>query len=560
MTPRNARARRSTRPSLIHSIQIVVLAGASWLLPAMALAGHTHVGPDGRETASCTCRPATEAERGDLSVSPDGWVQDEPRASFNRGFVPLPLVPDWVGSRVRATGGLAWGDADRDGDLDLAVGTYFANMWPPIVDYYNFIYLNNGGMLESAPTWISVDQRHTGDLEWGDLNGDGYPDLFVGNGGESFQQSQVFYGVNGLLPTSAGWNSAVSAWLVDAAIADFDLDNDLDVATANQGNSADPYRPTYLFINSGTGLVPTPYWQSTQVGITNSADWGDLNGDGRPDLAVAGWVNWQSGVFLNLGTTLNPNFAWTTGVPSRTDKGIGWSDVDGDGHDDLVVGGNGAPDWLFHNEGSMLGTTPVWTSGESYHGCQELKWVDIDADGDEDLCTVHFSTGHVRIYLNNAGVLSTIADWQYDAASSGTAIDFGDVDGDGFLDLAIGVANGPNEVFINTSVSTGVPETADDLPRQGLRFTAGPNPFRDRVSFRMESGSPLRWESLEVWDAAGRRLAEIRPTSADGFRRSHSVTWADANAPAGVYFARAAFVDEQGRGTSRTVRIANIGR
>jgi hypothetical protein len=550
--------------------------------PTEATTPHVHVSPNGREQATCTCRPATPEERLDLSLSPDGWVQDEPRASFNRGTVPYSLVPDWVAGRVRACGGLAWGDADRDGDMDLAVGTYFANMWPPIVDYYNYIYLNNGGTFSEPPGWISPDQKHTAAVFWADLNGDTHPDLFCGNGGSSFHPSQVFYGQNGLLPTTPGWQSASVAWLTDAAPADFDLDNDVDVATANEGNSADPYRPTYLFRNLGNGLETYPSWASAQVGITDACDWGDMDGDGRPELAVTGWVNWQTGVFRNLGTTLDPNFAWTTGHPERTDKGIGWSDVDGDHHLDLCVGGNGGPDWLYRNEGTMLGALPVWSSGESYHGCQELLWEDVDRDGDEDLVTAHFSTGHVRIYLNEAGVLPSVADWQYDDASSATAIAFGDLDGDHLPDLAVGVANGPVKVFLNTGTAEGAPETAADLPRDGLRLTAGPNPCHDRAILRLESTRTLASISIDVFDVTGRVVASlhrgIRPSAGCGFGEDSGGSspvrpvgaprgvsrwiWTPsdgADAGAGVFFVRVIATDDEvgGRWTT-TTRIVRL--
>ncbi len=554
------------RPAVLLWILLLVLAGGASAGGAPVVAGAAiaaaptgagdpaiqhNISPDGHETAACYCRPATEAERGDPTLAPDGWVQDGPRESYRRDTVPLPLVPSWVGTRIRATGALVWFDADNDGDQDLFVGTYWANQYPPLEDYYNFIYLNTGGALEANPSWISVDQKHTGDAAWGFINNDIYPDIFLANGGSSLQGSQVFYGQAGLLPTSAGWQNAGGTWTTGCSLADFDLDGDVDVATSNQGVSPNPYRPTYLYRNVGGTLDPNPFWQSNQVGITSECDWGDMDGDGYPDLAVSGWSSWQTGVFRNLGTTLDPNFAWTTGVPSRTDKGVGWADVDRDGHPDLAVGGNGGPDWLFHNEGTMLGATPVWASTETYTGCQDLAWVDIDRDGDLDLALIHFSTGHVRIYLNNSGMLSTTADWQYDATSSGSAIGFGDVNGDGWLDLAIGVANGPIELFVSEGLPAGVtpgaapaagPSAGGTSGQVRVLLSAGPSPARGALSVVLSSAAPVGLSCLELFDLTGRQVARYENGDcAAGC--THEVRWAPRRAggflEAGVYVLRA---------------------
>ncbi len=543
---------------------LCVLVGLTWASTCHAEEQFT-VSPDGHETAIVDCRPATPAEARDSRISPDGWVQGTPRESYNRGEVPLPLVPDWVGTRIRATGCLVWGDADNDGDQDLFVGTYWANQWPPLADYYNFMYLNTGGQLENDPSWISADQKHTSGAVWARINNDAYPDLFIANGGSSLQPSQVFFGCNGLLPTTAGWQNNGGTWTTGCALSDFDRDGDIDVATSNEGISPNPYRPTYLYRNLGNGLETTPSWQSNQVGITSDIAWGDMDGDGSPDLAVSGWSSWQTGVFHNLGATLDPNFTWTSGHPERTDKGVAWARVDQDTLPDLVVGGNGAPDWLFHNEGALLGSEPVWASGEPYTGCQDLAWVDIDRDGDQDLAMIHFSTGHVRIYLNDNGVLPATADWQYDAASSGTAIAFGDVNGDGWMDLAIGVANGPIELFINEQSPAGIEETSADLPAPGaVRLRVGPSPFTDRLSLVIEGASPLTLDRLDVVDATGRCVAALAGSD-PAPRRTHRRLWQPAASgadalPAGIYFIEARGRDDAGRPWTAGARAVWLGR
>ncbi len=548
------RSRRS--PLAPPAASCLLLALGLGLAATAAAALHTHVSPDGLTTAPCTCRPATAAERADLTIAPDGFVQDDPRDSYRRTEVPLPIVPDWVGTRVRAVGVLLFGDADRDGDQDLFVGTYFANQWPPLADYYNFMYLNTGGALENEPSWISADQKHTGDAEWGLLNVDSYPDLFLANGGQSLQPSQVFYGQDGLLPNTAGWSSSDATWTIGCALADFDQDGDVDVATANQGNTANPYRPTHIFRNLGTGLEPVPSWSSAQIGITNDVDWGDMDGDDRLDLAVSGWVNWQSGVFRNLGSTLETGFAWTTGHPERTDKGIGWALVDGDARPDLAVGGNGAADWIFRNEGSALGATPIWASAEAYHGCQDLKWADIDNDGDLDLAIMNFSTGHARIYLNTNGVLPTIADWQYDAAVSGTALAFGDVNGDGRLDLAIGTANGPVELFLNTGGAAAAGDAGAPAASARLRIAFAPHPIGPASRLLLDADRPFAIERLTLADAAGRRVA-LAP-AITGPARHHELAapiGAAGRLAAGVYFLTVSGRDETGRTMDGTARV-----
>jgi len=503
------------------------------------------VSPDGHETCTIECDPIA------------------PRESYNRGTVPLPLVPDWVGTRIRATGALVWFDADADGDQDLFVGTYWANQWPPLADYYNFMYLNVGGMLEDDPSWISSDQKHTGGAEWGYINNDAYPDLFLANGGTSLQACQVFYGRDGLLPTTAGWQNGGGTWATDCSLADFDRDGDLDVATSNQGVSPNPYRPVCVFRNAGNGLETTPFWQSNQVGITDACDWGDMDGDLYPDLAVSGWVDWQSGVFRNLGTTLDRDFIWTTGHPERTDKGVAWADLDRDGHLDLALGGSGYPDWVFRNEGTVLAALPIWSSGESYTGCQDMAWADIDNDGDMDLASIHFSTGHVRIYLNEGGVLPSIADWQYDAASSGSALAFGDVNGDGWLDLAIGVANGPIELFLNQQL----PTATNELPGESGGLTVGcdarlsPNPVRASWALSLDTPAATRLGGIDLLDASGRRIA--RGTDAtDLLQRSHAIVWQRAlnDLPGGTYLLRAWGSDALGQPWAVRKRVVWLGR
>ncbi len=61
---------------------------------------------------------------------------------------------------------------DRDGDLDLAVA---------VANGPNLVYLNQQNSLVADPGWSSLDEDNTNDIDWGDINGDGWLDLIAGS-------------------------------------------------------------------------------------------------------------------------------------------------------------------------------------------------------------------------------------------------------------------------------------------------------------------------------------------------------------------------------------------
>ncbi len=534
--------------------------------------------------------------------APDAALSSESAPPLARDEVPLPATPDWNSTLERAVGGLAWGDADGDGDLDLAAGCYYANAYPPITEWKVYIYVNHGGQLETEPSWISDDQRSTADVRWADIDGDGRPDLIAANGYASYDPSVVYFNGPGGLSTTPGWVAGDATWTLGAAAADMDGDGYLDVAFANQGRDTyDPYRPVTLFRNTGSTLETTPSWTSDDEAISNYVAWGDVNGssltelsevftgDGirhafhvsrlpmeepitvwvddapvarfaseriagwvslpsappagtaveiryrapsAPDLAVSRWVNFTSGLYVHNGSTLDGLMGWSTGEPGRSDKGIGWADVDGDGDLDLAIGASSAPTVLYPNLAGSLGHTPVWEAEASYFGCQDLAWGDVDGDGDPDLATIHFGNGHARVYLNLGGVLSTTPSWTYDCSSSATAIAWGDVNGDGHLDLAVGTARQPVMVFLNTSPPADV---APGEKTRCLYLSAGAQPSRGggEVRFVMpESG----WARLRLHDASGRMIDELYNGRASS--GEHRIARAGRSLPAGVYLLR----------------------
>jgi hypothetical protein len=403
----------------------------------------------------------------DIEISEDGHaaarIDGTPGQQYiTTDVVPLPIQSDYVCSLRMQVGGLDFGDYDNDGDPDLAVGCYHSQSVPPYDDWRNFLLKNIEGQLETSPTWFSFDMRSTTDVRWADFNGDNYLDLFAANGDFSFDYSAIYFGSSGGLATNPGWLSNTGAWTLSGAPFDFDHDGDIDLATANQGVSPEPYRPIYIYHNTGSGLPTQPTWETPDEMNANYLKWGDMDNDGWEDLAASMWSGYQSAVYSNSSGTISSYPVWQSGS-TRTDKGIGWADVDGDGYPELAIGASDST-WLFDNVNGTLGSAPIWKSFNSFHGCQDLAWGDIDGDGDPDLADVHFSTGHLRIYLNVDGVLESTPSWQFDGNGMGTALAFGDINGDGHLDLAMGQSGTPSVlIFINTTASSGCDYTVGDV-------------------------------------------------------------------------------------------------
>lgn len=354
----------------------------------------------------------------------------------NRGVgVPFNTMPDQSVVLRRQIGGLKIVDIDGDGNNDLVAVCYASNSFPPYDTAQDMIFFGNGAGIDTSPGWVADLDTHTGDVQIGDINGDELPDIVTIHGGVRRDNVRVYFNSGSGMPTTPGYTSNTSRtmWGTAGVLADMDQDGDLDLVTTNQGVSPDPFRPVLMFDNTGTTLTTSNVWQSADEAVQNGIDARDITGDGYPDLAVAKWVNFFSGLYFNtIGTPDALPFVQVS--TDGTDRGALFGDINVDGISEVAFGGD--PSRIYENVHGAL--FEMYASNPPFTGPQEIGLFDIDADGDEDFAEIHFSDGRAHLYLNRNGTIDTDPTWSYDASEVGTALAFGDLNNDGRNDLVLG--------------------------------------------------------------------------------------------------------------------------
>jgi hypothetical protein len=325
------------------------------------------------------------------------------------GFTFTKITTGTIATNLVNGSGLAWGDYDNDGQLDLFVANDGAR---------NLLFRNtgNGTFIKTTNAPFASDLSHGDNAAWADYNQDGYLDLFVAN----HDLRNLFYQNNGdgtfkkLTSNEVGSMLADVGFMASVAWADYDNDGDPDLFITRPLNNG----TSLLYRNNGDGTFQSMAKKDVgdivnDSGGSSGSSWGDYDNDGDLDLFVAVgsealgtllWRNNGNGTFSRMSTN---EVGAIVGEPGGSVSGA-WADYDNDGWLDLFVTRPGKDNLLYRNNGDgtfakVAAGSPVHDSGNG----SGLAWGDFDNDGFMDLfvCNGFNPSGNFQesnfLYRNN---------------------------------------------------------------------------------------------------------------------------------------------------------------
>jgi hypothetical protein len=285
---------------------------------------------------------------------------------------------------------ISWGDYDLDGDQDLLLAGNSEN------GDITRIYRNDNGTFNEIDPGIPGIQQ--GVVQWVDIDGDSDLDIFISGS----WITEVYMNDNGAFVDGNqdfGYFSSSAA-----SFGDFDNDGDLDLLISG---------------DSGAGAL-TRVFRNTQGSfddtglefpglLAGTADWVDYDHDGDLDAAISGFndaLEAEFFIYANQDKQFEAVNVWIEGFALGS---ADWGDFDNDGDPDLVMSGKGNGcgayvSGIYRNDGNnfffkISQELSITTRGS-------LGWADYDNDGDLDFMMAGLSSADIpfsKLYMNLDG-------------------------------------------------------------------------------------------------------------------------------------------------------------
>ncbi len=401
-----------------------------------------------------------------LVTAPPGATYQPISVTVNSltGYSTLPFVTSFSGAseifnnntfaaKADATTGtqpynIATGDFDNDGKPDIAVSNFSAG---------TVSVLRNTGTPGSHSLLPKIDFAcgpSPYSVAVADLNADGKPDIAVTNATSAASRVSV------LINTSAGaaisFDAAVNFPTGDSpfrlAINDIDGDGKPDIVATNNGAAS-----FSVLRNTSTGNVLSfaPKIDISANTSPLSVALTDMDGDGKADVILTAISTSVVSVYRNSSTvaavSFEPRIDFTTGNGPRM---VITGDLDGDGKPDIATNNTIAESIsIFRNTGSagMIAFAPKvdFAIGQITGNSEYLAMGDLSGDAKPEIVVVNTSKNNMSLFKNNGspGVVSFETRVLYNTGTTPQSITMADFDGDAKQDIAV-ANNGQNSISV----------------------------------------------------------------------------------------------------------------
>jgi hypothetical protein len=291
---------------------------------------------------------------------------------------------------------VAIGDLNGDGKSDLVTANYLEGNTVSVL-------LNRGdGSFQSRRDYATG--RGTISVAIGDLNGDGKPDLAAATDSANTRVSILLNKGDGSFEARRDYGSGIGSKSV--AIGDLNGDGSPDLATVN-----DEVYTLSVLLNRSDGSFEATREDLAMFPDPYSVSIGDLNRDGRPDLATANSSK-ETGptvsVLLNRGDgSFRRKVYWTRGGSEHEPHDVAIGDLNGDGRPDLAMSSGASKVSVLVNRGD--GSFQPKLNYRAGRRPESVAIGDLNGDGKPDLATANKAVGTVSVFVNTPG-LCTVQD------------------------------------------------------------------------------------------------------------------------------------------------------
>jgi len=362
-----------------------------------------------------------------------GWLNQSCRSNPN-DLPEFVTFSEIINSQIALDSFYTQGIASVDLNNDLYPELYMTNSWE---GFDNHFYHNlEATYMKDSVSFKLSDMSFSNGCTFADLNNDGFLDLCLANANDKY--NQVLFGSKTLRYSEHFIDTNAANWSYSIAIADVDNDGSLEAYISNFHSQ----KNMFYDINE-TQFIEIDSTEITRdTSSTLFSAWSDLNNDGLQDLIVCN--DSANYIFRNEGnqvfTRINNHFS----IDKKMSYGCSVADYNNDGLMDIFITNWAGKNCLFKNNGNFkfekLNIRPF---NFDYHNSEGSCWGDYDNDGYTDLFITNDGVNILYKNLEGKAFEKQLFPTISDTNRNSNGMVWTDYNLDGGLDIII--ANGGNQ-------------------------------------------------------------------------------------------------------------------